>query len=99
MYFASRGKRVPPREHQALPWSSTPYFCEASFKVRPAQGPLRNRDPSSVIHTSPIRSSAPIDDSECPSREGGSPGILTGLAKSGSKLRWPQILGLKTGES
>src|SRR6516225_3969688 len=99
MYFASRGKRVPPREDQALPCSSAPYFCEASFNVRPAQGPLRNRDPSSVIHTSPIGSLAPIGDSECPSREGGPPGFHAGLANSGSKLRWPQILGLKTGES
>src|SRR5215467_10694601 len=99
MYFASRGKRVPPREHQALPWRSAPYFCEASFNVRPAQGPLRNRDPSSVIHTSPIKSFGPIGDSACPRREGGSPGLATGLAKSGSKLCWPQIFGLKTGES
>src|SRR6516162_5076578 len=99
MYFASRGKHVLPRLDQALPWSSAPYFCEASFNVRPAQEPLRNRDLSSVIHTSPIKSLAPTGGSECPSREGGSPGLATGLAKSGSKLCWPQIFGLKTGES
>src|SRR5258708_38179370 len=93
MYFAKIGKRSC---SQFFPFSSGPYFCDASRRVRPDKRPFRNFDSSSVIQTSPINSfdgatgALMIRRPDLPFFPG---------AKTGARSFRPQILGLKTGES
>src|SRR5260370_37422352 len=92
MYFAKIGKRSC---SQFFPFSSGPYFCDASRRVRPDKRPFRNFDSSSVIQTSPINSFDGATGALMIRRP--DLAFFPG-AKTGARSFRTQILGLETGE-